>query len=51
LWRLGITHQQTAYHCPEENSELERFHPSLKEEEVWAQSIGAWKKARPSIAI
>jgi transposase InsO family protein len=38
---LGITHRRTAYHHPEGNSYIERFHRSLKEEEVWT---GAWKK-------
>src|SRR5215472_14330758 len=31
----GITHRRTAYHHPEGNSYIERFHRSLKEEEVW----------------
>jgi putative transposase len=35
LGRLGITHRRTAYHHPEGNSHIERFHRSLKEEEVW----------------
>src|SRR5215467_1715438 len=35
LARLGITHRRTAYHHPEGNSYIERFHRSLKEEEVW----------------
>jgi len=34
LARLGITHRCTAYHHPEGNSYIERFHRSLKEEEV-----------------
>jgi transposase InsO family protein len=34
LGRLGITHRRTAYHHPEGNSYIERFHRSLKEEEV-----------------
>jgi transposase InsO family protein len=34
LGRLGITHRRTAYHHPEGNSCIERFHRSLKEEEV-----------------
>jgi transposase InsO family protein len=36
LARLGITHRRTAYHHPEGNSYIERFHRSLKEEEAWA---------------
>jgi hypothetical protein len=35
LGRLGSTHRRTAYHHPEGNSYIERFHRSLKEEEVW----------------
>jgi transposase InsO family protein len=35
LARLRITHRRTAYHHPEGNSYIERFHRSLKEEEVW----------------
>ncbi len=35
LARLGITHRRTAYHHPEGNSYIERFHRSLQEEEVW----------------
>jgi transposase InsO family protein len=35
LNRLSITHRRTAYHHPEGNSCIERFHRSLKEEEVW----------------
>jgi transposase InsO family protein len=35
LNRLGITHRRTAYNHPEGNSYIERFHHSLKEEEVW----------------
>ena len=31
----GITHHRTAHHHPEGNSYIERFHRSLKEEEVW----------------
>jgi transposase InsO family protein len=39
LARLGITQRRTAYHHPEGNSYIERFHRSLKEEEVWT-----WRK-------
>jgi len=35
LARLDIMHRRTAYHHPEGNSYIERFHRSLKEEEVW----------------
>jgi putative transposase len=35
LNQLGITHRRTAYNHPEGNSYIERFHRSLKEEEVW----------------
>ena len=34
LGRLGITHRRTAYNHPEGNGLIERFHRSLKEEEV-----------------
>jgi putative transposase len=32
---LGITHRRTAFNHPEGNGLIERFHRSLKEEEVW----------------
>ena len=35
LNRLGIQHRRTAYNHPEGNGYIERFHRSLKEEEVW----------------
>ena len=35
LNRLGIIHRRTVYNHPEGNSYIERFHRSLKEEEVW----------------
>jgi transposase InsO family protein len=35
LNHLGITHGWTAYHQPEGSSYIERFHRSLKGEEVW----------------
>ena len=34
LNRLSITDRRTAYHHPEGNSYIERFHRSLREEEV-----------------
>ena len=37
--RLGITHRRTAYNHPEGNSYIERFHRSLKEEEVWLGGV------------
>ncbi len=40
--QLGITHRRTAYHHPEDNSYIERFHPSLKEEEAWCGSPKLW---------
>ncbi len=39
LAQLGITHRGTAYHHPEGNSYIERFHRSLKEEEVWTAEL------------
>jgi len=48
--RLGITHRRTAYHHPEGNSYIERFHRSLKEEEVWTAEYRSLEEARDSIA-
>jgi putative transposase len=50
LGRLGITHRRTAYHHPEGNSYIERFHHSLKEEEVWTAEYRTLEEARASIA-
>jgi putative transposase len=50
LARLGITHRRTAYHHPEGNSYIERFHRSLKEEEVWTAEYRSLQEARTSIA-
>ena len=50
LGRLGITHRRTAYHHPEGNSYIERFHRSLKEEEVWTSEYRSLEEARASIA-
>ena len=50
LARLGITHRRTAYHHPEGNSYIERFHRSLKEEEVWTAEYRTLDEARASIA-
>jgi len=50
LERLGITHRRTAYHHPEGNSYIERFHRSLKEEEVRAAGYRSLEEARASIA-
>jgi putative transposase len=50
LARLGITHRRTAYHHPEGNSYIERFHRSLKEEEVWTAEYRSMEEARTSIA-
>ena len=44
LARLGITHRRTAYHHPEGNSYIERFHRSLKEEEVWTSEYRTWPR-------
>jgi putative transposase len=49
LNRLGITHRRTVYHHPEGNSCIERFHRSLKEEEVWAAEYRSVQGARESI--
>ena len=50
LNRLGITHRRTAYNHPEGNSYIERFHRSLKEEEVWTAEYRNVQEARASIA-
>ena len=50
LNRLGITHRRTAYNHPEGNSYIERFHRSLKEEEVWTAEYRSVEEARGSIA-
>lgn len=49
LSRLGITHRRTAYHHPEGNSYIERFHRSLKEEEVWVHEYRSIEEAHASI--
>ena len=49
LNRLGITHRRTAYHHPEGNGYIERFHRSLKEEEVWTAEYRSVQEARESI--
>ena len=50
LHRLGIAHRRTAYNHPEGNSYIERFHRSLKEEEVWTAEYRSLEEARASIA-
>ena len=50
LNRLGITHRRTAYNHPEGNSYIERFHRSLKEEEVWLNEYQNFQQAELSIA-
>ena len=47
LARLGIAHRRTAYHHPEGNSYIERFHRSLKEEEVWSTQYKRTAMRRP----
>jgi len=47
---LGITHRRTAYNHPEGNSYIERFHCSLKEEEVWLDEYENLDQAKLSIA-
>ncbi len=48
--QLGITHRRTAYNHPEGNSYIERFHRSLKEEEVWLNEYENFAQAKLSIA-
>jgi putative transposase len=50
LRQLGITHRRTAYNHPEGNGRIERFHRSLKEEEVWLHEYQSFAEARDSIA-
>jgi putative transposase len=50
LGRLGITHRRTAYNHPEGNGLIERFHRSLKEEEVWLNEYRSLEEARDSVA-
>jgi putative transposase len=49
LARLGIIHRRTAYHHPEGNSYIERFHRSLKEEEVGLAEYRNLDEAHESI--
>jgi transposase InsO family protein len=48
LWKCS-NHRRTAYHHPEGNSYIERFHRSLKEEEVWTAEYRNVQEARESI--
>ena len=50
LAQLGIRHRRTAYHHPEGNSYIERFHRSLKEEEVWTSEYRSLMEARENIS-
>ncbi len=50
LSRLGITHRRTAYNHPEGNGLIERFHRSLKEEEIWLNEYRSLAEATESIA-
>jgi len=49
LSRLGITHRRTAFNHPEGNGLIERFHRSLKEEEVWLNEYRSLEEAKASI--
>lgn len=49
LTRLGITHRRTAFNHPEGNGIIERFHRSLKEEEIWLNEYRSLEEARESI--
>jgi len=49
LAQLGLTHRRTAYHHPEGNGYIERFHRSLKEEEVWLHEYRSLEEARAGI--
>ncbi len=50
LSRLGITHRRTAYNHPESNGLIERFHRSLKEEEICLNEYRSLAEATESIA-
>jgi putative transposase len=50
LNQLGITHRRTAYNHPQGNSYIERFHRSLKEEELWLNEYQDFEQAKRSIA-
>ncbi len=45
---LGITHRRTAYHHPGGNSYIERFHRSLKKEEIGLAEYRNLEEARES---
>lgn len=49
LARLGITHRRTAFNHPEGNGMIERFHRSLKEEEIWLNEYRSLEEAKQSI--
>jgi transposase InsO family protein len=49
LGRRGIIHRRTAGHHPQGNSYIERFHRSLKEEEVWTAQYRSVQEARAAI--
>ena len=49
LSRLGIAHRRTAFNHPEGNGMIERFHRSLKEEEIWVNEYRSLEEARQSI--
>jgi len=49
LARLGITHRRTAFNHPEGNGMIERFHRSLKEEEIWLNEYRTLEEAKESI--
>jgi putative transposase len=49
LSRLGITHRRTAFNHPEGNGLIERFHRSLKEEEIWLNEYRSLEEAKQSI--
>ena len=50
LNRLGVTHRRTAHHHSEGYSYIERFHRSLKEEEVRTAEYRSVEETRTSIA-
>jgi putative transposase len=50
LAQLGITHRRAAYHHPEGNSYIERFHRRLKEEEVWTSEYLSLTEARGNVS-
>lgn len=48
--RLGITDRRIAYNHPEGNGAIERFHRSLKDEEIWLNEYRSLAETTESLA-